>query len=220
MREWQVGDPIGDGNDIGVPDVKYMDYLKNNSYDAPIMNNNVKQSDIKKSKMYRDEAWKLNQEEKFYDALTFINAAINHNPNDDENWNIKALILWHIFETNDEDVALEVYHCFNKAFGLNPYAKIIKKNKAEFLTQWALKLFNSKSDIKQATKRVNEALSIFEDKTSYAYPFALYLKSSILYINKEYDEALKYVNKALEILPNDEFMQKTKQDILSKRLPD
>ena len=28
MREWQVGDPVGDGNDIGVPDTKYMGYLK------------------------------------------------------------------------------------------------------------------------------------------------------------------------------------------------
>ena len=28
MREWQVGDPAGDGNDIGVPDTRYMDYLK------------------------------------------------------------------------------------------------------------------------------------------------------------------------------------------------
>lgn len=28
MREWQVGDPIGDGNDIGVPDIPYMSYLK------------------------------------------------------------------------------------------------------------------------------------------------------------------------------------------------
>lgn len=28
MRDWQVGDPIGDGNDIGVPDVAYMGYLK------------------------------------------------------------------------------------------------------------------------------------------------------------------------------------------------
>lgn len=28
MREWQVGDPVGDGNDIGVPDIKYMGYLK------------------------------------------------------------------------------------------------------------------------------------------------------------------------------------------------
>ena len=23
MRDWQVGDPIGDGNDIGVPDTIY-----------------------------------------------------------------------------------------------------------------------------------------------------------------------------------------------------
>lgn len=28
MREWQVGDPVGDGNDIGVPDTEYMGYLK------------------------------------------------------------------------------------------------------------------------------------------------------------------------------------------------
>lgn len=28
MRQWQVGDPVGDGNDIGVPDVEYMGYLK------------------------------------------------------------------------------------------------------------------------------------------------------------------------------------------------
>ena len=28
MREWQIGDPIGDGNDIGVPDIPYLDYLK------------------------------------------------------------------------------------------------------------------------------------------------------------------------------------------------
>lgn len=33
MREWQAGDPIGDGNDIGVPDIKYFDYLKDKSGD-------------------------------------------------------------------------------------------------------------------------------------------------------------------------------------------
>lgn len=49
MREWQVGDPVGDGNDIGVPDTKYMDYLKNNQrnewadalYDAYNMGNRL-----------------------------------------------------------------------------------------------------------------------------------------------------------------------------------
>ena len=33
MREWQVGDPIGDGNDLGVPDIKYFDYLRDKSDD-------------------------------------------------------------------------------------------------------------------------------------------------------------------------------------------
>lgn len=40
MREWQIGDPIGDGNDIGVPDIPYLDYLKENeepSYDIDNM---------------------------------------------------------------------------------------------------------------------------------------------------------------------------------------
>ena len=50
MREWQVGDPIGDGNDIGVPKVKHMDYLENKDDIAPIRNNNVKHS--KEYKVY------------------------------------------------------------------------------------------------------------------------------------------------------------------------
>ena len=33
MREWQVGDPEGDGNDIGVPDTRYMGYLKEDEED-------------------------------------------------------------------------------------------------------------------------------------------------------------------------------------------
>jgi Flp pilus assembly protein TadD len=216
MREWQVGDPIGDGNDIGVPDTKYLNYLKNNDYDAPIRNNNVKQSDIKKSDMYQDEALKLIEQKKFYDALTFINAAINYNPNDETNWNVKGIILLYIFRDNDKDVAFEAYHCFNKALGLNPYDKVIKNNKAIFLTDWAFELYPSP----EATKRVNEALAIFEDKTCATYAVASYIKADILNKNGEYDEALKYVNKALELRPNDEDVQKLKQEILRKRLPD
>ena len=33
MRDWQVGDPVGDGNDIGVPDTRYMGYLKDDEED-------------------------------------------------------------------------------------------------------------------------------------------------------------------------------------------
>lgn len=33
MREWRVGDPIGDGNDIGVPDIPYIGYLRGDGSD-------------------------------------------------------------------------------------------------------------------------------------------------------------------------------------------
>jgi tetratricopeptide (TPR) repeat protein len=214
MREWQVGDPICDGNDIGVPDVRYMDYLKNRD-DAPVRKNNVKDSDIEKSRRYQDEAWKLNEENKFYDALTFIDAAINHNPNDEDNWNIQAIILLGIFRENDKDVAYGVYSCFNKALGLNPYNKTIKRNKAKFLTEWAVYLVVS-DDLEQAMKRANEALSIFEDKTLYEYGIALDVKATIFRINEEYEEALKYFDKALEVLPDDEFIQKGRESVLEK----
>ena len=36
MREWQVGDPIGDGNDIGVPDIPYMGYLRDSDEDLSV----------------------------------------------------------------------------------------------------------------------------------------------------------------------------------------
>ena len=33
MRMWEPGDPIEGGNDTGIPDVKYFDYLKDKSDD-------------------------------------------------------------------------------------------------------------------------------------------------------------------------------------------
>lgn len=33
MRMWEAGDPIEGGNEIGIPDVDYFDYLKDKSYD-------------------------------------------------------------------------------------------------------------------------------------------------------------------------------------------
>ena len=33
MRMWEAGDPIEGGNEIGILDVDYFDYLKDKSYD-------------------------------------------------------------------------------------------------------------------------------------------------------------------------------------------
>lgn len=62
MREWQVGDPIGEGNDIGVPDTKYMGYLKKNNQNNHSRNSSPK--DIELSKQYYEQAMKLKDEKK------------------------------------------------------------------------------------------------------------------------------------------------------------
>lgn len=215
MREWQVGDPIGDGNDIGVPDIKYMDYLKNNDRNTSRRQNNIKSDDIKKSNMFQDEALKLNEENKFYDALTYINAAIRHNPDDDENWNIKGIILWNILETNDISVGYEAYDCFNRALEIKPHGKIIKKNKINFLYIWGIKLMDS-GDLNQAMIRTNELLSIIEDKKSNFYANALALKAAIYMVTKNFDESLKYFDKALEINPIDIELRELKLKLLRR----
>lgn len=214
MRDWQVGDPIGDGNDIGVPDTKYMGYLNRDDQNNQSKNSFTK--DIERSKQYQDEAWKLYEEDKFYDALSFINAAIRYNPDDDGNWNIKGIILWGILETNDISVGSEAYESFNKALEIKPNDNTIKNNKIGFLLEWGVKLMWV-GDNKQAMIRTNEVLSIIDDKTSKYYADALALKGTIYVYNGNYDKAMEYYNNALDVNPTDENLHKMKQDLINKR---
>ena len=213
MREWQVGDPIGDGNDIGVPDTKYMAYLRNDNENNQYKNSSSK--DIVLSNQYRDEAWKLKGEDKFYDALSFINAAIRYNPDDDRNWNIKGIILWNILKTNDISVGSEAYECFNKALEIKPTDNIIKNNKIGFLLQWGVNLFGVQ-EYDQAMIRANELLSIIEDKTSKYYADALTLKASILMLTGNFNESMKYFDKSLEVNPLDIPTRELKLELIRK----
>lgn len=214
MREWQVGDPVGDGNDIGVPDTKYMSYLRNN--DENTISNNCSSKDIKRSKQYQEEALKLNEENNFYDALSFINAAIRYNPDDSSNWNVKGIILFNIYRTNDSNVFSEAYDAYNKALEIEPEDKIIKSNKAQLIIHWGIRLL-SQNQYEKAMIKVNEAVSIIDDKTSADYADALTLKATIYMHTGDYDKSMEYYNNALNINPTDENIQKLKQ-ILIKRI--
>ena len=68
MREWQVGDPAGDGNDIGVPDVEYMGYLKDRDYFEDDM--------VDDFKRYYNTAKRNFKAEKYEKALYLINDAL------------------------------------------------------------------------------------------------------------------------------------------------
>ena len=211
MREWQVGDPIGDGNDIGVPDIKYMGYLKNN--DNGRRNNNPSSADINKSTRFQEEAVKLWEENKLSDALSFINSAIHYNPDDDENWNVKGIILWDMAEMDSANF-YEAYKCFNNALLIKPDGKILKKNKAKCINDWARYYYDIK-DYDLAMSKIDESLSLIEDKTADYYATALNLKSCIYSSKFDYEKALKYINKALKISPNNEIMQQNRENILN-----
>ena len=212
MREWQVGGPVGDGNDIGVPDLPYMGYLRKDNEN--IQSRNGSSKDIKLSKQYQDEAWRLNEEDKYYDALSFINAAIRYNPDDSSNWNIKGIILFNILMTNDPGVGAEAYDCYNKALEINPRDKTIKSNKIRLLIRWGIKLLGNEDN--QAMIRANEALSIIEDKTSTEYADALTLKAAIYMNTGSYNKAMEYFDKAIETNPLDVEIRKLKLELIRR----
>ena len=155
-----MGDPVGDGNDIGVPDTKYMGYLKNKQ------ENDYCRDNISKSKKLQDEAWEFRENHRLYDALNTIDAAIELNPHDDENWNVKALILWGIFEEIDRwrisSHVYDAYECFNRALEIKPSGKTLKSNKRSFLYDWAKVTFDM-DDMNDSMKRIDEYISLSAD---------------------------------------------------------
>ena len=193
MREWQVGDPFGDGNDIGVPDTKYMSYLKNSiDYDPS--------NSINNSKQYRQRAWNAYEDNRSKDALKYINKAIDINPHDEENWNIKGIILTDLYRKNGFYEPNDVKRCYNKALEINPNNNIIKLNKAIFLTFRAREWYEEEM-YGIAKQEINEALDLIEDKSSDDYAIALNIKGNILLKEWDFDESLKCYNQALEIMP-------------------
>ena len=63
--------------------------------------------------------------------------------------------------------------------------------------------------------KIDESLSLIEDKTADYYATALNLKSCIYSSKFDYEKALKYINKALKISPNNEIMQQNRENILN-----
>ena len=209
MREWQVGDPIGDGNDIGVPDVPYMDYLKKHDYGKT----ERRSRNVSKSELFLEEALRLKKDGKFYDALAFINAAITYNPGLCENWNVRGIILWNIYENDNYDVAFEATDSFTRALEIEPQNRTVANNKAKFLTLWAMKEYGAEN-FGFAEANADEALATFKDKTYYEYAMALFIKARIFRQRCEYGEALEYYDMVLELYPNDEGVKKEKEEVL------
>ena len=152
MDEWKVGDPIGFGNDLGVPDIPYMGYLHNDDEDEPprepTNNVNIKS----KADILGEEAWKLYMNNDDKRALELINQALSHNNQHSNNWNRKAIILEGLKRFDESK------KCYDKSLSLNRKPLVVE-NKARMLKSWAAELYWENNNLPKAINLLNEAIS-------------------------------------------------------------
>ena len=107
MDEWHVGDPADWGDSVGVPDIPYMGYLNGeDDEDDDRWPRDEPDDKFSKAKALSDEAWRLENEGRFEEALVLINRAIEKFPFNPNHFNRKGIIL------NDlcrYDEAIEAY---------------------------------------------------------------------------------------------------------------
>lgn len=151
MDEWKVGDPIGLGNDAGVPDIPYMGYLNNGGGDEPPRKPNGNYNTKSKADILGEEAWELYMNHKDKEALDLINQALSHNNQHSNNWNKKAIILEGLqrFEESKQ--------CYDKSLSLNR-KQLVVENKARMLKSWAAELFWGNDNLPKAIELLNEAI--------------------------------------------------------------
>lgn len=106
----------------------------------------------------------------------------------------------------------EEYESYDKALEIEPEDKLIVLNKGIHLIRWGIDLLKQ-DDYDQAMIRANEAISLLEDEAGTYYSDALALKATIHMFTENYEDSLKYFNKALEINPN-EYLYESKKELI------
>ena len=132
------------------------------------------------SRELQKEAWKARQHGDFYYAEELINEAIELDRRNDENWNIKGIILENLYYDENEGQAtiVEAYACYLNALKIKPYGEMLKRNMAGFLIEWA-EDFIKKQNYNKALEKINEALTYIDDKNSDNYKKAMELKEKL-----------------------------------------
>jgi len=161
MREWQVGDPIGDGNDIGVPDIPYLDYLKDRDDDYQEYGGRDYSSVTHDYEYCIKRAREFADMEEYYKAINYYDLALEKSYHDEDALIGKAECLEKLGEKieagacyailgnskdfhDEEELAIKYY---KKASELNPNDEESIEKVANFLRN---------------LERYSEALSYYE----------------------------------------------------------
>lgn len=157
MEEWQVGDPTGFGNDAGVPDIPYMGYLHtgddedDNDFPPQYID-----SDISRARRLAREAFELQNQGRYGEALDLINEALDLDPLGANNWNIKAIILDNWGRNED---ALVFY---DKSLKIRNDS-VVRGNKAQCLYRIAYQRNLHGQNSEKSLEIINEALKLLPD---------------------------------------------------------
>lgn len=170
--QWQVGDPADWADGACAPDIPYMGYLNDDDDEDPKRPPERHNPKIRTANTLSDEAWRLEWEGRFEEALVLIDLAIENWPHDSKHLNRKGVILQDLGRYEE---ALEFY---DMALAIKRDDDILA-NKAECI----LSLLRGKRILYQIRPEdldlINEALKILpanEDNSEY-----LHLKGNMLY---------------------------------------
>ena len=108
MDEWHIGDPVdwGDG---------FMDAQNwGRSYDDDERDSNKSSSQYSKRDEYSKRAWDYFMDNKFDDALYYIDMALDLDYGNANNWNRKAIVLEYMKRYEESE------RCYNKSLELYP----------------------------------------------------------------------------------------------------
>ena len=203
LRMWEAGAPIEGGNEIGIPDVDYFDYLKDRTYDyEPSSTNEDREYDSKPERiMPYDEL--LKEAKKSFDmgiyqaALNYYSQALDRRYSEEARCG-KAKCLEKLGNTDEAsqlyyDVANSNYwHGGDKDLAIEYYKKSIQcnANNDDALEDLAYALRNF--------KRYGEALNYYKrvKNKDVGWPMA------ICYMGlKQYENAIPLLNKYVEECP-------------------
>lgn len=174
------------------------------------------ESDYYESRRLQREAVPLLISNKPYEALGFINQAIDFNPHDEENWIVKGMTLQQI-AGNEKSLKFcsESYKSFKKALEYESNNKIIKNCIIDLILDWSFILYYWRK-YAEALDKLDEYFILATNTTSFPYARALNLKGLLLSKRGDLNRALEYFDKAIETFPYQDVFKKNKEMCLEE----
>ena len=203
-ERWGVGDPIGLGNDIGAPEVPYMNYgtvivesdeeirKRKEAEEKEIENQSLRY----RSNKISDEAWELYKEKRYEEALIFVNRALECFEEVANTWNRKAIILEKL------DRYEEALSYYDEAIKREP-SETYRRNKAGSLIDYCYILKDNGKN-SEGLEKIKMALELFEKIDDRKYEDeAWYLKGIFLERLNDIPSAADCYKKAIELASDD-----------------